>query len=86
MAERTLKRKNRRSVSAEDMVRLADVAAFITAHCADELPLERLSRIGCMSISKLKDAFHVQYARLPSTFRGSTRSRLGGCCGKPTCR
>ena len=32
VAERHLKRKNRRSVSAEDAVRLADVAAFITAH------------------------------------------------------
>lgn len=61
VVERHLKRGSRRSVSAEDAVRLADVAAFITAHCADELPLERLGRIGCMSISKLKDAFHVRY-------------------------
>lgn len=40
---------------------LADVAAYITAHCADRLPLERLARIGCMGVSKLKDAFHARY-------------------------
>ena len=40
---------------------LADVAAYITAHCADRLPLERLAHIGCMGVSKLKDAFHTRY-------------------------
>ena len=33
VGERPLKRGSRRSVSAEDAVRLADVAAFITALC-----------------------------------------------------
>ena len=78
VAERHLKRKNRRSVSAEDMVRLADVAAFITAHCADELPLERLSRIGCMSISKLKDAFHVRYGCTITQYIQGQRTEQAG--------
>ena len=78
VAERHLKRKNRRSVSAEDIVRLADVAAFITAHCADELPLERLSRIGCMSISKLKDAFHVRYGCTITQYIQGQRTEQAG--------
>ena len=78
VAERHLKRKNRRSVSAEDMVRLADVAAFITAHCADELLLERLSRIGCMSISKLKDAFHVRYGCTITQYIQGQRTEQAG--------
>ena len=51
----------KRTLSPEDARRLADVAAHITAHCADRRPLERLARIGCMSVSKLKDAFPLQY-------------------------
>ena len=60
------------------MVRLADVAAFITAHCADELPLERLSRIGCMSISKLKDAFHVRYGCTITQYIQGQRTEQAG--------
>ena len=51
----------RRTLTQEDERMLADVAAYITAHCADRLPLERLARIGCMGVSKLKDAFHARY-------------------------
>ena len=51
----------RRTLTQEDERMLADVAAYITAHCADRLPLERLARIGCMGVSKLKDAFHTRY-------------------------
>ena len=78
VVERHLKRGSRRSVSAEDAVRLADVAAFITAHCADELPLERLSRIGCMSISKLKDAFHVRYGCTITQYIQGQRTEQAG--------
>ena len=78
VAERHLKRGSRRSVSAEDAVRLADVTAFITAHCADELPLERLSRIGCMSISKLKDAFHVRYGCTITQYIQGQRTEQAG--------
>ena len=78
VVERHLKRKNRRSVSGEDAVRLADVAAFITAHCADELPLERLGRIGCMSISKLKDAFHVRYGCTITQYIQGQRTEQAG--------
>lgn len=53
--------KLKRHLSQEDERRLADVAAYITAHCADRLPLERLARIGCMGVSKLKDSFHIHY-------------------------
>ena len=74
----------RRSVSAEDMVRLADVAAFITAHCADELPLERLGRIGCMSISKLKDAFHVRYGcTITQSIQGQRTEQAGRLLREP---
>ena len=51
----------RRTLTQEDERMLADVAAYITAHCADRLPLERLAHIGCMGVSKLKDAFHTRY-------------------------
>ena len=78
VVERHLKRGSRRSVSAEDAVRLADVAAFITAHCADELPLERLGRIGCMSISKLKDAFHVRYGCTITQYIQGQRTEQAG--------
>ena len=57
---------------------VALVAAFITAHCADELPLERLSRIGCMSISKLKDAFHVRYGCTITQYIQGQRTEQAG--------
>ena len=45
---------------------------------ADELPLERLSRIGCMSISKLKDAFHVRYGCTITQYIQGQRTEQAG--------
>ena len=65
---------------------LADVAAYITAHCADRLPLERLARIGCMGVSKLKDAFHARYGcTITQYIQGSGWSVRSSCWQIPTC-
>lgn len=73
----------RRTLTQEDERMLADVAAYITAHCADRLPLERLARIGCMGVSKLKDAFHAPI-RLHhhSVYSGAADGACGAAAGK----
>lgn len=74
----------RRTLTQEDERMLADVAAYITAHCADRLPLERLARIGCMGVSKLKDAFHARYGCTITQY-GSGWSVRSSCWQIPTC-
>ena len=77
----------RRTLTQEDERMLADVAAYITAHCADRLPLERLARIGCMGVSKLKDAFHARYGcTITQYIQGSGWSVRSSCWQIPTCR
>lgn len=73
----------RRTLTQEDERMLADVAAYITAHCADRLPLERLARIGCMGVSKLKDAFHARYGcHHHSVYSGAADGACGAAAGK----
>lgn len=73
----------RRTLTQEDERMLADVAAYITAHCADRLPLERLARIGCMGVSKLKDAFHARYGcTITQYIQGQRMGACGAAAGK----
>lgn len=49
------------SLSQADRQQLAEVTAYIDAHYACELPLERLSKIACMGSTKLKTSFKLRY-------------------------
>lgn len=49
--------KQEHPLSKEDIAGLENVVSYINDHYAFDIPLERLSNIACMSISKLKTCF-----------------------------
>lgn len=48
-------------LSSQDLRQLETVTAYINDHFAFDLPLERLSRIGCMGTTKLKSTFKLYH-------------------------
>ncbi len=63
VVERQKKSRSKSSynLSSQDLRQLETVTSYINDHFAFDLPLERLSRIGCMGTTKLKSSFKLYH-------------------------
>lgn len=55
--QKKLNRREERQLSQQDISHLENVTAYLNDHYAFEVPLERLAKIACMGITKLKSSF-----------------------------
>lgn len=61
--DRTLKKKpgNRKTLSAQDIRLLENLALYLNDHCMQELPLEQIAQIACMGVRKIQTSFKEFY-------------------------
>lgn len=52
-----LRREARKSLSAQDVDQLENLALFLNDHCMHDLPLDQIARVSCMGTRKLQTVF-----------------------------